>query len=162
MVASSTGAGLAALAAAGAGASTSAIVSTAAVGGALVAAGSTVAASTAAAMGIAGIVAGVVGGAAAITTAGLAINDAVQGQDVAHKTSETFDLSQVYDYEGFYNIDHWNYKEDITTIFNPTDMTCEKCVVSTKCAKTKAPMFGDQYCLEWEKPSDKQCTTFEF
>jgi hypothetical protein len=116
----------------------------------------------AAAAGIAGIVAGTIGGAAAITTAGLAINDAVEGEHVMNKSSETFDMSQVHDYNGDYRITHWNFKEEITTVFNPTDLTCEKCTVTTKCAKTKAPMFGDQYCLEWEESSTKNCTTIEF
>ena len=120
------------------------------------------AASTIAAGFISGVTAAVVGAAAAITTAGLAINDAVEGKDVLNKSSETFDMSSVTDYTGEYKIEHWNYKEDITTVFNPTDLTCEKCTVSTKCAKTKAPMFGDQYCLEWEKESHKDCITVEF
>lgn len=112
--------------------------------------------------GITGLVAASVGGATAIVTAGLAINDAVEGKDVLNKSSETFDMSSVTDYTGEYKIEHWNYKEDITTVFNPTDLTCEKCTVSTKCAKTKAPMFGDQYCVEWEKESQKDCVTVEF
>ncbi|MEE1029826.1 MAG: hypothetical protein UIC65_02270, partial [Alphaproteobacteria bacterium] len=116
----------------------------------------------AAAAGIAGIVAGTIGGAAAIATAGLAINYAVEGKNVTNKSSETFDISHVHDYNGEYKITHWNYKEEITTVFNPTDLTCEKCTVSTKCAKTKAPMFGDQYCVEWEKESQKDCVTVEF
>ena len=64
-----------------------------------------------------------------------------------------------------YMVNHpWAFQQaqEITTVFNPTDLTCEKCTVSTKCAKTKAPMFGDQYCLEWEKESQKDCVTVEF
>lgn len=132
------------------------------IGGATAAVAGTGLTAATASAGIAGIVAGTLGAATAITTAGLAINDAVEGQHVLNKSSETFDMSHVHDYNGEYKIEHWNYKEDITTVFNPTDLTCEKCVVATKCAKTKAPMFGDQYCVEWEEPLPKTCTTFEF
>ena len=133
-----------------------------AVAGTTAVVGGSVLTATTAGMGIAGIVAGTIGGAAAITTAGLAINDAVEGKNVTNKSSETFDMSHVHDYNGEYKITHWNFKEEITTVFNPTDLTCEKCTVTTKCAKTKAPMFGDQYCSEWEESSTKNCTTIEF
>ena len=108
-----------------------------------------------AAAGIAGIVAGTVGAAGAIAAAGLAINDTINKH-------ETYDATFVNELKGEHQVEYWNYKEEITTVFNPTDLTCEKCTVSTKCAKTKAPMFGDQYCLEWEKESQKDCVTVEF
>ena len=100
--------------------------------------------------------------AGTITTVGLGINDAVQGKNTPIKSSKTFDISNMYDYEGAYKINHWNYKEDITTIFNPIDLTCEKCIVATHCEKTHAPMFGDQYCKEWKEPLPKTCTTIQF
>jgi hypothetical protein len=123
--------------------------------------------STAAAMSIAaayisGVTAAALGAAGAATMIGLGINDAIQGKNTPVKTSETFDTSNMYDYEGAYKITHWNYKEDITTIFNPIDLTCEKCVVATHCEKTHAPMFGDQYCKEWKEPLPKTCTTIQF
>ena len=93
---------------------------------------------------------------------------AVVGAGVADATSgssqqiQRFDMSQINNYNGSHKIEYWNYKEEITTVFNPTDLTCEKCTVSTKCAKTKAPMSGDQYCETWEKESQKNCITVEF
>ena len=93
---------------------------------------------------------------------GVPTYDAVQGKNTPVKTSATFDTSNMYDYEGAYKITHWNYKEDITTIFNPIDLTCEKCIVATHCEKTHSPMFGEQYCVEWKEPSPKTCTTIQF
>jgi hypothetical protein len=81
---------------------------------------------------------------------------------VRQNTENTSDVSHVHDYNGEYKITHWNYKEEITTVFNPTDLTCEKCTVSTRCEIPKNPMFGEPYCLEWEKESQKDCVTVEF
>ena len=108
-----------------------------------------------AAAGIAGIVAGTVGAAGAIAAAGLAINDTINKH-------ETYDATFLNELKGEHQVEYWNYKEEITTVFNPTDLTCEKCTVSTHCAKTKAPMFGPQYCEEWEESLPKKCTTIEF
>jgi hypothetical protein len=108
-----------------------------------------------AAAGITGIVAGTVGAAGAIAAAGLAINDTINKH-------ETYDATFVNELKGEHQVEYWNYKEEITTVFNPTDLTCEKCTVSTHCAKTKAPMFGPQYCEEWEESLPKKCTTIEF
>ena len=114
-------------------------------------------AATAIAGGVGAIVAGAVGAGAVI---GASVIDVASGATTNNNVQ--FDISHVHDYNGEYKIEYWNYKEEITTVFNPTDLTCEKCTVSTKCAKTKAPMFGDQYCLEWEKESQKDCVTVEF
>ena len=82
---------------------------------------------------------------------------------VVHQNTEnTSDVSHVHDYNGEYKITHWNYKEEITTVFNPTDLTCEKCTVSTRCEIPKNPMFGEPYCEEWEESLPKKCTTIEF
>ncbi|MDW2994469.1 MAG: hypothetical protein R8N24_00360 [Alphaproteobacteria bacterium] len=82
---------------------------------------------------------------------------------VVHQNTEnTSDVSHVHDYNGEYKITHWNYKEEITTVFNPTDLTCEKCTVSTRCEIPKNPMFGEPYCEAWEESLPKKCTTIEF
>ncbi len=136
-------------------------VTGAAVGTTAVVGGSVLTASTAAA-GIAGIVAGTIGAATAVTTAGLAINDAVEGEHVMVKSSDTVASDNSSDYTGTFRVDHWNYREDINTVFDPVDLSCEKCIITTRCAKTKAPMFGDQYCLEWEESAPKKCTKVQF
>ena len=114
-------------------------------------------AATAIAGGVGAIVAGAVGAGAVI---GASVVDVVSGATTNNNVS--FDISHVHDYNGEYKIEYWNYKEEITTVFNPTDLTCEKCTVSTHCAKTKAPMSGDQYCETWEKESKKDCVTIQF
>ena len=107
-----------------------------------------------AAAGISGVVLGTVGvaGSIAVTAAGIA---------EAKNNKDTYDMAQVQDYNGQRSVEYWNYKEDVTTIFNPTDLSCEKCVVARHCSKTKAPMFGDQYCETWGEPI-RECTTIEF
>ncbi len=132
------------------------------IGGAAAAVAGTGLTAATASAGIAGIVAGTLGAATAIATAGLAINDAIEGQHVSNKSSDTVVAEQATDYTGSSRIEHWNYREDIETVFDPVDLTCQKCVVTTQCAKTKAPMFGDQYCLEWEESAPKKCTKIQF
>ena len=104
--------------------------------------------------GVAAAVIGSVGAVATIATVGAGISDAINNKD-------TYDMSQVHEYNGQRSVEYWNYKEDITTVFNPTDLTCEKCVVASHCSKTKAPMFGDRYCETWGEPI-RECTTTQF
>ena len=94
------------------------------------------------------------GAAVTVAAIGTGISDAINNKD-------TYDMSQVHEYNGQRSVEYWNYKEDITTVFNPTDMSCEKCVVARHCSKTKAPMFGKQYCETWNEPI-RSCTTVEF
>ena len=51
----------------------------------------------------------------------IAINDAIEGKDVLIKSSASVETTQETTNTGSHSIKHWNYKEDITTIFNPID-----------------------------------------
>lgn len=62
---------------------------------------------------------------------------------------------------GHFEIDSFDFKEEITTTFNMDTMNCEKCTVSYKCEKIKNPPFGQKHCVEWAKPS-KKCTDIQF
>ncbi len=74
----------------------------------------------------------------------------------------TAETSIKEEYMGSYKIMEYNHKEDITTIFDPIKLTCEKCVVTTHC--NKAINTGESYaeCLEWKEPLPKTCTTIQF
>ena len=76
-------------------------------------------------------------------------------------TAETFDT---HEYAGAYKLSEFNYKEDITTIFDPINITCEKCVVTTECADVlwEPARSTAKECLQWAEPSPKTCTTIQF
>ena len=114
-------------------------------------------AATSASVVAAGISAAVIGSVGAAVSAGLATGIAVANS----AASEAFEYAETQKLRGEYKVEYWNYKEDITTVFNPTDLTCEKCVVYSHCKKTKAPMFGEQYCETWDESSSPQCTTLQ-
>lgn len=118
----------------------------------LAAVGSTIGASTAATMGIVGLVAGSVAAAGAITAGiGFGIN----------ATPQAFDAAAATDYVGTFEREEVVWKEKVTTTFDPNNLTCEKCSVYAHCKKKKAPMFGDQYCVEWGE-EQTECSTIEF
>ena len=47
------------------------------------------------------------------------------------------------------NVEQWNYKENVTTTFNPTTGECVKVRVYQNCAETKK-----NYCKKWEDPKE--------
>ena len=74
------------------------------------------------------IIAGTVATAAVGTAVGLAASDNQVGQK---------------------NVEQWNYKENITTTFNPTTGECVKVRVYQNCAEVKK-----NYCKKWEDPKE--------
>ena len=62
---------------------------------------------------------------------------------------------------GYFEIDSFDFKEEITTTFNMDTMKCEKCTVSYKCEKIKNPPFGQKHCVKWANPT-KKCTDIQF
>lgn len=83
-------------------------------------------------LGTAGIVAASVAGASAIGAAAVAAGGSPVGN------SET---------------NNWNYKANVTTIFNRSTGDCTKITVTQNCKKTKK-----NYCKEWEDPSESTNT----
>ncbi len=74
----------------------------------------------------------------------------------------TMETSDKYEYAGAYKLSEFNHKEDITTIFDPINITCEKCVVTTECTKVLIVdgRVTDQ-CLNWGEPV-KNCRIIQF
>ena len=85
-----------------------------------------------------------VGGIALATTAGIIVasaSTAAVGTAVGLAASD----NQV----GKKNVEQWNYKENITTTFNPTTGECVKVRVYQNCAEVKK-----NYCKKWEDPKE--------
>ncbi|MFQ6729722.1 MAG: hypothetical protein ACLRFK_01550 [Alphaproteobacteria bacterium] len=81
---------------------------------------------------------------------------AVQDYDTTMETSDR------YEYAGAYKLYEFNHKEDITTIFDPINITCEKCVVTTECAEVQIDHGRIiENCLQWAEPI-KTCNTIQF
>ena len=85
---------------------------------------------------------------------------AVQDHGISYDT--TMETSDKYEYAGAYKLYEFNHKEDITTIFDPINITCEKCVVTTECAEVlvKNGRIIEE-CLQWAEPI-KTCNTIQF
>lgn len=79
-----------------------------------------------------GATAGIIVASASTAAVGTAVGLAASGNQVGQK-----------------NVEQWNYKENITTTFNPTTGECVKVRVYQNCAETKK-----NYCKKWEDPKE--------
>ena len=95
----------------------------------------------------------ILGGAAAIGMGAEALldNNVVFNETTSEKQETT----------GYFEIDSFDFKEEVTTTFNMDTMNCEKCTVSYKCEKIKNPPFGQKHCAKWAEPVEK-CTNIQF
>ena len=106
------------------------------------------------------IIQALVGGAIAIAGSVTAGAGAAVEKDVMYKNTTETSIKE--EYMGAYKITEFNYQEDITTVFDPTNLTCEKCVVKTQCEKVINASQSYAECKQWGKPSPKTCTTIQF
>ncbi len=94
---------------------------------------------------------------AATATAGMAVGaayNAYKPKTVADFTSD--DLS------GYFEMDQWNYKEEIKTTFDWENISCKKCVRIRRCKSVSQPMFGSPKCKRWDEWTDEGCTDTQF
>lgn len=107
------------------------------------------------------IIQAIVGGAIAVAGSVTAGAGAAVEKDV-NVYKNTMETSVNEEYVGSYKLSEYNHKEDITTIFDPIKLTCEKCVVTTHCDKAINTSESYAECLEWKEPLPKTCTTIQF
>ena len=106
------------------------------------------------------VIQALVGGAIAIAGSVTAGAGAAVEKDAMYKNTTETSIKE--EYMGAYKITEFNYQEDITTVFDPTNLTCEKCVVKTQCEKVINASQSYAECKQWGKPSPKTCTTIQF
>lgn len=94
-----------------------------------------------------------------IVPVAFAIADSVNG---GYSDEDIYTNSVQTDNMGFYEKSSYDYKQRITTVFDPTNITCEKCVEETLCDDIYQPMFSNTVCKKWGEPLPKKCTTIEF
>ena len=126
-----------------------------------IAVGAGISAATIPATWVAGMVAAIVmAGTAIILSIIGGIGEAVYNSGLDYKNVSETSIKQ--DFSGYYKIIEHNHKEDITTVFDPTNLTCEKCVITTHCKKVRKDGTTNAECKEWDEPLPKKCTTIEF
>ena len=101
------------------------------------------AAGVAGAAAIAGITAAGAIGTAATVGAGVTLAAAGTAAAIAASSSPV----------GKKNVDQWNYKANITTLFNATTGECTKVTVTQNCSKTKK-----NYCEKWAETKETKTT----
>ena len=126
-----------------------------------IAVGAGISAATIPATWVAGMIAAIVmAGTAVILSIVGGIGEAVYNSGLDYKNVSETSIKQ--DFSGYYKIIEHNHKEDITTIFDPTNLTCEKCVITTHCKKVRKDGTTNAECKEWDEPLPKKCSTIEF
>ncbi len=76
--------------------------------------------------------------------------------------TDNAELQSAQGYTATSKNDGAEYREVITTTFNPTTLVCKKCTVSQDCAKLKRKNSKkNKHCVDWEDPVEK-CTETQF
>ena len=127
-------------------------------------------AGTAAILGVASTVGGVFGAGTAISSVAIGAITILGGATAIGMGAEALldsdvvfneTMTETQEMSGYFEIDSFDFKEEITTTFNMDTMKCEKCTVSYKCEKIKNPPFGQKHCVNWADPV-KKCTDIQF
>lgn len=72
------------------------------------------------------------------------------------------ELQSAQGYTAVSKNDGAEYRETVTTTFNPTTLVCKKCTVSQDCAKLKRKNNPKKkHCIDWE-PAVEKCTETQF
>ena len=127
-------------------------------------------AGTAAILGVASTVGGVFGAGTAISSVAIGAITILGGATAIGMGAEALldsdvvfneTMTETQEMSGYFEINSFDFKEEITTTFNMDTMKCEKCTVSYKCEKIKNPPFGQKHCVNWADPV-KKCTDIQF
>lgn len=76
--------------------------------------------------------------------------------------TDNAELQSAQGYTAVSKNDGAEYRETVTTTFNPTTLVCKKCTVSQDCAKLKRKNNPKKkHCIDWE-PAVEKCTETQF
>ncbi len=101
----------------------------------------------------------VAGGIAAAGAVATGISAGVNA--IASEGANGRNVAMEVDMAGHYEMNQWNYKQVIDTVFSWETLNCHKCVVSTNCLEIKNPMFGSKSCKRWGE-EEEECTDIQF